>query len=93
MRFAFLILILLFTMLGIVFGALNNEIITLDFYWANVALPKGAALLSALLAGWIIGGLILYFGIVLRLRRRLRRLSSHRDQAGAAALVPEPPPA
>ncbi len=38
-------------------------------------MPKGAALIAAALAGWLLGGIVVYFGLVLRLRRRVRTLA------------------
>lgn len=73
MRFIFALLILLFALFGILFGALNYDSIDLDFYFFAFHFPKGAAILIALLSGWIIGGAVLYFGVVLRLQSRLRR--------------------
>jgi uncharacterized integral membrane protein len=72
MRFILILLVLLFATAGAIFGALNSESIAYDFYFATPLLPKGAALLIALLLGWLLGGLLVYFGLVLRLRRRVR---------------------
>jgi len=73
MRFGFILLVLLFAVAGAVFGALNGQTIDLDFYFGNVVLGKGASLLCALLAGWLLGGLLIYLGMVVPLRRRVRR--------------------
>ena len=75
MRFGLILLLLLFAAFGAAFGALNSEGINFDFYFATLHLPKGAAMLCALLIGWLAGGLLVYFGLVLRLRRRLNRMS------------------
>ena len=72
MRLAFILLALLFAMLGALFGALNSESVPFDFYFAQSQFPKGAALLLALLLGWILGGLLVYFSLVPGLRRRVR---------------------
>jgi lipopolysaccharide assembly protein A len=72
MRLAFILLALLFAMLGALFGALNSESVPLDFYYAQSQFPKGAALLLALLLGWILGGLLVYLSLVPGLRRRVR---------------------
>jgi uncharacterized integral membrane protein len=73
MRFGLILLVLLFAVAGAVFGSLNGQAIALDFYFGQVVLGKGAALLCALLAGWLLGGLLVYLGLVVPLRRRLRR--------------------
>ena len=75
MRLGLIILALLFAVAGAAFGALNGERVAFDFYIASVALPKGAALLCAVLLGWLLGGLVVYVGLVLRLRRRVRVLT------------------
>lgn len=75
MRFGLTLLVLLFAAFGAVFGALNSEAVALDFYFRVVHLPKGAAVLGALFAGWLIGGLVVYLGLVLRLRSRVRALT------------------
>ena len=91
MRFGLILLVLLFATLGAVFGALNSESISFDFYFGSVHLPKGAALLSALLLGWFSGGLLVYLALVLRLRRRVSGLSrelKQRDRAAPADITP-----
>jgi putative membrane protein len=75
MRFGLILLTLVFAVLGAIFGALNSDSIPFDFYFASVHAPKGAALLLALLLGWISGGLVVYLALVLRLRRRVRGLA------------------
>jgi uncharacterized integral membrane protein len=74
MRFGLILLVLLFAGAGALFGSLNSQSIDLDFYFGSFALGKGAALLLALLAGWLLGGLLVWAGMVLPLRRRNRRL-------------------
>ena len=75
MRFGLILLVLVFAGAGAAFGALNNQPVTFDFYFASVSLAKGGALLGALLAGWLLGGLLVWFSMVVPLRVRLRRLS------------------
>ena len=75
MRLLIIFLVLIFAVLGAVFGALNGERVAYDFYFATASLPKGAVLIAALLVGWLIGGIVVYFGLVLRLRRRVRTLA------------------
>ena len=87
MRLGLILLALLFAIAGAAFGALNAEHGVFDFYFTTLALPKGAALLCAVLAGWLLGGIVVYFGLVLRLRRRVRALARElkRRDAPAAA--------
>jgi uncharacterized integral membrane protein len=75
MRLALILAALLFALAGAAFGALNGEHIVFDFYFSAITLPKGAALLCAVLLGWLLGGIVVYFGLVLRLRRRVRVLA------------------
>ena len=82
MRVGIILLVLLVAVAGALFGALNGERVAFDFYYASVQLPKGAALLAALLVGWLVGGLIVYFGLVLRLRKRVRLLARELRQRG-----------
>ena len=85
MRLFLILLALLFVVAGAVFGALNSERVAIDFYFASTDLPKGAALLGALLLGWIAGGVVVYLGMVLRLRRRLRGLTRELQRQKSAA--------
>lgn len=72
MRLVWILLIFVFAATGALFGALNSEAIAYDFYFATLTAPKGAVLIAAALLGWLLGGAVVYFGLVLRLRRRLR---------------------
>ena len=85
MRFALILLVLVFAAFGALFGALNSENVAFDFYYAEVHSPKGAALLAALLLGWLLGGLLVYIGLVLRLRRRLQAQARELRRLNAAA--------
>jgi len=90
MRLGLILLALLFVAFGAIFGALNGERIVLDFYFSAVSVPKGAALLCALLIGWSVGGLLVYVSQVPRLRRRVKALTreSRVRQTDSRALVP-----
>jgi putative membrane protein len=90
MRLGLILLALLFVAFGVVFGALNGERIVLDFYFNVLTVPKGAAVLSALLVGWFVGGLVVYVSQVPRLRRRVKALAreARSHQTAARALVP-----
>jgi uncharacterized integral membrane protein len=87
MRFGVVVSILLSVAFGATFGALNSERITFDFHFFDLQLPKGAALLAALLLGWILGGLLVWFARVRRLRGELRRCQRQlrETKAGIAA--------
>jgi uncharacterized integral membrane protein len=68
---------------GALFGALNTAPATIDFHFAQVTLPLGLALLLALLAGWILGGLTAWLACTSR-----RRPGPARDSAGTAPAMP-----
>jgi uncharacterized integral membrane protein len=85
MRFALILLVLVFAVFGALFGALNSENVAFDFYYAEVHSPKGVALLAALLLGWLFGGLLVYIGMVLRLRRRVLAQTRELKRLDAAA--------
>lgn len=85
MRVLWIILALLFVLAGALFGALNSEAVHLDFYLAEFDLPKGAALIAAVLAGWIIGGFVVWLAVVMPLKRRLVRLRREQFQREPAA--------
>ena len=72
MRLVLILTVLVFAAMGAIFGALNSEAVVYDFYFATFHAPKGASLIVAVLLGWMLGGALIYFGLVLRLSRRLR---------------------
>jgi uncharacterized integral membrane protein len=88
MRFALILLVLVFAALGALFGALNGDSVAFDFYFVTLHLPKGAALLLALFVGWLLGGLLVYLGLVLRLRRRVRAQTRELKRLNAADPAP-----
>ena len=73
MRFGLILLVLVFALLGAVFGALNSQPVDLDFYFTTLSLAKGGVLIGAILIGWLLGGLLVFATLVLPLRRRMRR--------------------
>ncbi|MFC5435044.1 DUF1049 domain-containing protein [Rhodanobacter umsongensis] len=73
MRLLVIIILLLFVAAGIVLGALNAEMVGYDFSFIQVRLPKGAALLGALVVGWLLGGLTAWLGVSSVQRRQRRR--------------------
>ena len=56
MRLLAIIILLIFIAAGIVLGALNADLVGYDFSIIQVQLPKGAALLGAVVVGWLLGG-------------------------------------
>ena len=84
MRLIVILILVFFVAAGVVVGALNADLVGYDFAFARVRLPKGAALLAALVLGWLLGGLTAWLGVSLRQRRlqRLRRKEAGRKTAG-----------
>lgn len=67
-----LAIILVFVAAGIVFGALNAAMVAYDLGFASVHVPKGAAVLGALVVGWLLGGIVAWLGMGMQRRRQAR---------------------
>ena len=86
MRFGLIVFLLfVFAVAGAAFGALNSQAIELDFYFGTLTLLKGGVVIGSVLLGWLLGGLLVYVGLVLPLRRRLRVHARRLRQLEAAA--------
>jgi lipopolysaccharide assembly protein A len=85
MRLLAIIILLIFIAAGVMLGALNADMVGYDFSFVRVQLPKGAALLGALVIGWLLGGLTAWLGISSVQRRR------HRQQRHADKKLPAKP--
>ncbi|HEY8682636.1 MAG TPA: DUF1049 domain-containing protein [Rhodanobacter sp.] len=72
MRLLVIFMLVIFVAAGVVLGALNADLVGYDFAFARTQLPKGAALLGAIVIGWLLGGLTAWLGVSSR-QRRLRR--------------------
>jgi uncharacterized membrane protein YciS (DUF1049 family) len=69
MRLIVILVLVLFIAAGVVLGALNADLIGYDLAFAQVHVPKGAALLVVLSLGWALGGLTAWLGMGSRQRR------------------------
>lgn len=73
MRLLVIILLICFIAAGVVLGALNADLVGYDLGFAQTRFPKGAALLVALVIGWLLGGLTAWLGVSSRQRRQRRQ--------------------
>jgi lipopolysaccharide assembly protein A len=85
MRLIVTLILLLFIAAGIALGALNADLVGYDLGFARLSLPKGAALLLALVIGWLLGGLTAWLGVSAG-RQRMRRKAS--GQGGKSKTSP-----
>jgi putative membrane protein len=72
MRLLVIIFLVIFIAAGVVLGALNADLISYDLAFMQVQLPKGAALLGAVLIGWLLGGVTAWLGVSSRHHRQRR---------------------
>ena len=79
MRLLAILILVIFIAAGVVLGALNADLVGYDLAFDQVHLPKGAALLGALVIGWLLGGLTAWLGVSMA-QRRLRRGQSRADK-------------
>lgn len=73
MRLLAIIIFVIFIAIGVVLGALNADLVGYDLAFVQVRLPKGAALLGAVVIGWLLGGLTAWLGVSARQRRQVRQ--------------------
>jgi len=84
MRLLAIIVLLLFVAAGVTVGALNAGLVAYDFGFFRIEWPKGAALLGALVAGWLLGGLTAWLGVSLGARRGRREARKGGDKRPAS---------
>ncbi len=71
MRLILVVLVaIIFVLAGVVFGALNPALVGYDLGFAQIHVPKGAAVLAAVVLGWLLGGIVAWFGTRVTLRRK-----------------------
>ncbi len=71
MRLIKSLLAIAFVLIGLVFGALNRQLVHVDVWISTFSLQLGLLLLSVLLVGAMLGGAAVTAGVVWPLRRRL----------------------
>lgn len=79
MRPLAIVILVIFVAAGIVLGALNADLVDYDLGFVRMQLPKGAALLGAMVIGWLLGGLTAWVGVGMRQRRQRRRLRAGQE--------------
>jgi uncharacterized integral membrane protein len=73
MRLIKSLIALCFVVLGVVFGALNTQRVHVDLWFHTLDGRLGLVLLTVLLLGALVGGLVVTAGVVWPLRRRMHR--------------------
>lgn len=82
MRLIKSIVALCFVLLGVVFGALNTQRVRIDLWFDAIEGRLGLIVLTVLLLGALLGGLVVTAGVVWPLRRRM-------NNPGAAVSGPD----
>jgi putative membrane protein len=80
MRLLVIFILVIFIAAGVVLGALNADLVSYDLAFAQLRLPKGAALLGVLVIGWLLGGLTAWLGVSTQQRRLQRRQLRNADK-------------
>jgi uncharacterized integral membrane protein len=80
-RWSLILLVVPVALAGLVFAVSNAGAVSLDLFGLVLELPLGVVVLGALFAGCIAGGAVLWAGVILPLRVRLRQ-AQRREAAG-----------
>ncbi len=83
-RLVFIVLAIAALAVGLVVGALNADVVTLDLLWVQFGWPLGLIVLASFAAGLVVASTLVYVWAVLPLRMRLRR-ATPRESAPPAA--------
>ena len=88
MRLIKSLIALMFVVLGVVFGALNRQVVHLDLWHAEYDVRLGLTLIVVLLGGALLGGLVVTAGVVWPLRRQMRKTGN--AESGPDLSLPAP---
>lgn len=83
MRLFLILVVVIFVAAGIVLGALNADWVDYDLAFVHLHVPKGAALLVAVLIGWLLGGLTAWTGSRFTKRDKSRRQRAEKNPSVA----------
>jgi putative membrane protein len=92
MRLIKSLIALCFVILGVVFGALNQQRVRVDLWFDAVDSRLGLVLLTVLLLGALIGGLVVTAGVVWPLRRRIHQSGSRNSGPDSQELASDRDP-
>lgn len=84
-----LLVVLAVLVIGLVVGALNSQLIVVNFVFSEIVTTSGVAIIISLLAGALAGGGLVLLSVVLPLYSRLRRngkLAANSDTPPASAI-------
>jgi uncharacterized integral membrane protein len=73
-RWLTILLALLVVFAAIVFSAINTGAVVLDLYLTRFEAPAGVLVLAAVFLGCVLGGLVLYPGVIVPMRMRIAAL-------------------
>ena len=82
-RWLTILVAILVVFAAIVFSATNTATVALDLYFTTCHVPVGVLVLASLFAGCVLGGLVLYPGVIVPLRMRAANLRRELDRRQA----------
>jgi uncharacterized integral membrane protein len=89
MRLIKSLIALCFIVLGVIFGALNKQRVDVDLWFKVIEGRLGLVLLTVLLFGALLGGLVVTAGVVWPLRRRMHPSAGSTSGPDARELTSE----
>lgn len=79
-RIAFILVAAAAIAFGLIVGTLNSDTVVVDLLWIQLEWPLGLVILLALVAGLVVGLLLLWITAVLPVRLQLNRLKHHQGR-------------
>lgn len=84
-RLATFLLVLVFVAFGLFFGTLNEEPVSIDFFFFILEWPLALIIMAAFLAGVLLSGSLVYLSMWFGVRRRIRQLKKAQAKSEARA--------